>query len=233
MPIPTTFSAPSDETFPALNGFEPSPEDSLRYAVWLMLMADDVNRRAYSYDPDDAAKGVRISQGRPDYDTDTLALVLPCQIVQVAVSAGRWTYSTSKAGTLDITIGIAHIEAANTSKLPLDVAAPPITAETRLNRVRRILMRGTLHRESTATNAGKVIDPYRTPLAEDGTYAAPLVWMNSDAPEVTPARRVSFPNKRVRNDAELLAMDPVRDFAVSYGWLARYTVSVSDRDVMR
>jgi hypothetical protein len=232
--IPKTFSAPADETYPALNGYVPSPEDSLRYAVWLMLMADDVNRRAYSYDPEDESKGVRISQGRPDYDAQTLAIDLPCQIVDVSATAVEWKYSTSHAGELELTAGIALIEKPSSAKVLGDATAPDLTVHMKLDRVRRILMRGTLWREDINTQNGKLIDPYRTPLLDDGSYDMDAaVWLSVKAPDIRPARRQTFPNKRVRTDADLAALDPIRDFAVSYGWLAKYTVSVSDRDTMR
>lgn len=234
MTIPKTFSAPSDETYPALKGFRPSQEDALRYAVWLMMMADDVNRRAYSYVPDDPTRGVRITQGRPDHDPETLSITLPCQIIGVALQSGRFTYSTSRAGELEIVIACAHLEATNTSMLRPDVDAPSLTAETRLDRQRQILMRGTLYKEGMESDQSRVIDPYRTPLKEDGTYDLSAVkWLSVKAPDITPTRKITFPNRRVKSDAELLALDPVKDFAVSFGWLAKYTVVVSDRDEMR
>lgn len=233
MAIPKTFSAAGDATFPALNGFAPSREDSLRFAVWLMLYADDVNRRAYSYDPNDEAKGVRITQGRPDYDPETLALVLPCQLVSVAVASSRFQFSTSKAGELEVVIGVAHIEASNSSTIRPDVDAPSLTAETRLDRVRQILMRGTIYEEDQ-DRFGRVVDPYRTPRLGDESYdMSGARWLSLQAPDVTPTRKITFPNRRVRSDAELLALDPVRDFAVSFGWLARYTVAIGDRETMR
>jgi hypothetical protein len=234
VPIPKTFSAPPDTTFEALGGYVPSKEDALRYAVWLMLMADDVNRKAHSNVREDADAGVNIYQGRPEYDPLTLAIRrLPCQIVDIAPNDGRWTYETSHAGQLEIVIGIALLETANTSMLGSDVTAPPLTMETKLDRVRQILMRGTLWNDDMTTGDGKVIDPYRTALKEDGTYdMAGAKFIATLAPEIRPTGKRTFVNKRVRTQAEADALDPVRDFAVSFGWRARYIVNVPDRDLM-
>lgn len=233
--IPKTFSAPADETYANLKGYVPSPEDSARYAVWLMLMADDVNRRDMSYVPDEPERGVRISQGQPDYDPATLALILPCEIVQVAVSSGQFKYDTNRAGELDVTIGVALLEPASSAKIGNDVDAPPLTSETRLHRIRQILMRGTLYDTKATTRDGALVDPYRSPRKEDGTYDldGPAIWLCTKGPDITPTRKTTFPNRRVRSDADLAALDPVRDFAVSYGWLARYSIIVANRDTMR
>jgi len=232
VPIPKTFSAPADVAFPALNGYVPSKEDSLRYALWLMLVSDDVNRDAHSNVRGNPDAGVNITQVRPEYDATTLAIKrLPCQFVDVKLPAGRWSYSTSHAGELQIVMGIVLLEAANTSALTTDAAAPPLTMEAKLERVRRILMRGTLYKAGMTTGDGKVLDPYRTPLNEDGTYnMSAAKWISVQAPDLKPAASVRFANRRVRSESELLALDPVRDFAVSSGWLATYTVNVSDRD---
>lgn len=234
MPIPLTFSAPDDETFPGMNGFAPSPEDSLRYAVWLLMMSDDAIRRLYSYDPDDAAADVRIYQGRPNYDPQTLALTLPCMIVDVDVGASRFNYSTSGAGELEITIGIVHIEAPSSAKLGTDVDAPSLTAEAILSRVDQVLMRGTLYDEAADTRKAKLIDPYRSARNEDGTYdMATAKHITVKAPDITSARKATFTNRRVRTAEEAATLDPVRDFAVSFARRARYSVSVADRDTMR
>ncbi len=223
MPVPKTFSAPGDETFPSLNGFAPSPEDSLLFAVWLMLTADDVNREAYSG---------RIYMGRPEYDPQTLTLTLPCQLVQVRVGNLRWEYFAGRGGKLTIDIGVAHIEPNNTSKINPDVVAPSITAETRLDRMRQILMHGTIYKATQERFTGKVIHPYLTPRNGDGTYGTPLVWLAEQGPDIEPTLRVTFPNKRVRSPEDEAKLLP-GDFGVSYGWLARYTVNVRNRDTMQ
>lgn len=232
--IPKTFSAPGDATFPALNGFVPTPEDSLRYAVWLIAYSDDVLRRSYSYVPGDDAKGVRIFQNQPDYDPETLAMTLPALLVDIVVSDSRFTYSTSNAGEMQIVIGAAHIEAATSATIRPDVEAPSLLATTRLGRLRQALMRGTLYKDGMVTNKGRVLDPYLTPKNEDGTFDMNgAVWLTTMPPDIVPARRVKFPNRRWKTDAEFAALDPVRDFAVSFGLLAKYTVIVRDRDAMR
>jgi hypothetical protein len=232
--IPITFSAPTNATYPALKGFAVSPEDSLRYAVWLLMMADDAIRRHYSFAPDNPAAPVRITQGRPNYDPVTLTLTLPCMVVDVDVSATRFRYSTSGAGELDITVGLAHIEAADSSTLSTDVDAPSLTAEAVMCRWDQILMRGTLYDEAADTRKGKLVDPYRTPRKVDGTYdIAAAKWLNVTAPEITPARKLTFTNKRVKSQEELFALDPIKHSAVSYARRAKYTVSIGDRDEMR
>lgn len=236
MTIPKTYSAPPDETYPGLKGYVPSKEDALRYAVWLMLVADDVNRATHSNDPSNPAAGVNIFQCRPEYDAGSLAIKrLPCQIVDTVVGQSTWLYATSRAGELAIVIGVACLEPVDTSTVRTDPDAPSLTMETKLDRVRRILMRGTLWKEGMETGDGKVIDPYRTARKEDGSYdMSTASWLSLQPPEIRPASRVKFPNtnKPTKTAADLLQLDPVRDFAVSFGWLAKYPVVVNDRDTM-
>lgn len=235
MPVPVTFSAPADETYEALAGFEPSREDSLRYAVWLLMVADDVIRAHYAHDASDAAAGQRIYQGRPAYDPQTLSLSLPCMIVDVDIASSRFEYSTSGAGKLSVVVGIAAIESSDTSLLSEDVDEPSLTAHAILARVDRALMRGTLYDEDEdATRSGRLVDPYRTPRNVDGTYQIPaLKYLNAESPEITTAQRVKFSNRFTRTSEELYGLDPVRDFAVSCARRARYEIEIARRDLMR
>lgn len=234
MAIPKTFSAPPDVTFPTLGGFAPTVEDCVRAAVWLMLYSDDVNRNAYSYEDNNPAAGVRIRQGRADHDPATGAIILPQQLVLVAVASGTWRYSTSKAGTKRVTIGVMHMEAIDTSYVEVDVDAPSLTPEARLGRVEEILMRGTLYDEAEDSRDAKLIDPYYSPRNEDGTYdMSGAVFLSTKAPDIRPSARRVFPNRHVRTENELLALDPRSDFAVTFGLFATYDIDIANRENMR
>lgn len=223
-----------------MNGYAPSIADCVRAAVWLMLIADDVNRNAYAYEEvaamtSDMDTGlVRIKQGRADHDPATGALILPQQLVLVAAASGTWKYSTSKAGTENVTIGIMHIEAADTSFVSNDVDAPSVTPESRLARVREILQRGTLYDGAATSRAAKIIDPYNSPLSEDGTYDLNEArFLCTMAPDIRYGAKSVFPNRHTRTEAELLALDPRTDFAVAYGLFATYSIDVANRENMR
>lgn len=233
MTIPVTFSAPPDETFPELNGYVPSLEDSIRKGVWLMLRADDVNRKAHSNDPEDAAAGVNIYQGRPAYDPDRLSIKrLPCQVVDIAPAGSDFRYLTANAGERIIIVGVSLLNAASTALLPEDAS---VTTEAMLSRVRSILMRGTLWKSDMSTNKGRVIDPFFAPRNEDGTYAAPppSAYLNMEGPDIRPSSPRYIQNRYVRTAKEAEDLHPVRDFAVSFGWRAAYRIIVGDRDTPR
>lgn len=235
MPIPKTFSAPADETFPALKGFAPSYEDSSRYAVWLMMYADDVNRRDYSYDDDDVSKGVRILQNRPEMDPTTGQLsALPQQVIGVSFSATRVTPETGRGAEITVEIALAHIEAMDSAWLDSDVDNPPPTVEMRCGRWRQILERGTIFEEDQSEETYALIDPYYTPRNLDDTYdTSQLVYLTTKPPTVRPTARQVLTKKWVRTEAELRALDPIRDFAVAYGVLATFQITVTDRGKWR
>lgn len=235
--IPKTFSAPPDATWPHLAGYAPTFEDALRYAVWLMFVADDVVRNDYSYVTNNAADApqlTRIVQQNAHGDPETGALTLPQLVVGVAVPSLAWKFATGAAGQERVTIGLGHLEAVDTAWLETDVTKPPLTPETRMGRWREILMRGTLYAADREPHTSLVIDPYRTPRNEDGSYdMGQLKVLSNTAPDIKATTKRVFPNRVVKSEAELLALDPVRDYAVSYGLLATYTVDVRDRENLR
>jgi hypothetical protein len=235
VPIPKTFSAPADETFPALNGYAPTIEDSTRYAVWLMMYADDVNRKSYSFDDDDPAKGVRIRQNRADADPVTGQLVLPQQLIGVRFDASRFTYETGMSGEETVEIACMHLEAVDSSWLDTDVDNPPLTLEARCGRWREILMRGTIFEEAQLQKETyALVDPFYSPLDENGFYdTSQMVTLTTKPPAVRPTARSVFPARPVKSEAELWKLDPVKDFAVAYGVLATFQIPVRDRRNMR
>jgi hypothetical protein len=226
--IPKTFSAPGE-------AYEPSIADAVRYAVWLMLVADNVNRRAYMYDENDEARGVRIFQTQPEFDISTGRVTTPQQVVGNAISQASWKYATNNAGEIRITIGVAHIGAADSDFLSNDVNAPSITPETRLARVHEILMRGTLWREDQIEEDAKrsrLVDPYRSPLDGEGLYEeGSITFLSTMAPDIRYSAKQTYPNprERLQSEADIYKLDPIRDFAVSYGLFATYTVDVRNR----
>lgn len=194
-----------------------------------MLMADDANRSAYAYDPVNLAKGVRIFQGRAGTDPAG-HVVVPQQIVGVAVANSTWAFHTSKQGERRVTIGVLHLEAPNTSYVDTDTDVPPITPETRLARTTEILMRGTIYRAGD-TSTAEVIDPYDSPLNDDGTYDIERIRILSNRPpDVRQTAKESFPLKPVAALNDYLTLDLIRDFAVAYGVLATWTINIDDRD---
>jgi hypothetical protein len=233
--IPKTFSAPSDATFPALNGYAPSVEDCLRYAVWLMFYADDLNRKTYSYDDADPAKGVRIVQQDPMTESEDGVLTFPQQIIAVAVPNTKTKLQTGGAATQTITIAVLHLDKVRVDWLETDITAPMLTPEARMARWKEILMRGTLVDESYLTaESSVVVDPYYTPRNEDGTYdATQLKLLCARPPDITPAAKRTFPARPVSSEQEWWSLDPVRDFALSFGVFATYSVDLSNRGNMR
>lgn len=230
MPIPKTLSAPSDSTFPALKGFAPSIEDRVRYAVWLMMYSDDVLRREYSYDEADASKGVRIRQEVADYDNESGGLILPQMGVYTGVSAGAIDPKTSMRAENRVVIVVMHYEAPTTARLETDVTIPMLTYESKLARTRAVLMRGTIFEEDQNEEATYLVDAYASPLLPDGGYdPAQIVTLTTQPPAIRPTVKRSIPNRTVKSEAEYWKLDPIRDYAVTYGLTATYSIEIKLR----
>jgi hypothetical protein len=236
MPTPRTFSQGSET-------LEPSIEDALRDGIWIMLRADDGNRKTYSFDDDEPAAGIRIYSGVAHVDPSEGRIIIPQQIVTVAVASNRLAFETTGDASKRVTIAIAHLERPETGYLEVDVDAPAITPEARLARTEEILMRGTLFIEDMATNNGRVIDPYRSPIYDEDTAATPddvglyipeeVRYLNELLPEVVRAQPLPIRLRAARTQAEALNIDPVTDLAVVYSLLATYTISIGDRENLR
>jgi hypothetical protein len=175
VPLPITFSPPGD-------GYVPSPADRLRDGIWLMLRADNVNRAEYSADPededrDDERGNVHIFSDVEGREGDQVKnfIIVPQQLVVVAPSRLQFQYETARAGKFAVTISIIFYEAPDTAFLTIDPENPPLTVHAKHERVRRILMRGTLYADPESlsidhpySSNGQVVDPYGTPLTEEG-----------------------------------------------------------------
>ena len=193
-------------------------------------MADNANRKAYSFDDDDPDKGVRISSEIEQTDEDG-RLQVPQQVVVVGFGSVRGEPRVSLQSSRRVTINIGLFEANDSAALEVDLVAPSITVLAKLRRVEEILMRGTLYESGMETNRGVVVDPYRSELNEDGTYnTAAMVTMNVLLPDVVraPPRAIA----RTKTGELDLPVDPVRDIAVLYGVSATYTVEIPDRDAI-
>ena len=226
MTVPKTFSAPGDE-------YAPSIEDSLRDGVWLMLLADDLTRKTYSYDPANADAGVRILAGAGDVEPESKALVVPQLIVNVGIANNRLELGTTGDGEKQITIIITLLEKVDRSYLRPDVSAPPVTAETKLARIEQTLMLGTLYRAGILTERGRVVDPYNSPLLPDGTYdPATVRILNTRPPAISRQRPFGVRRKPPDSEDDLFRVDPQKDIAVAYGVFATYTVTLADREDM-
>lgn len=209
-----------------------------------MLRADDANRKIYSYDDDDPSKGVRIVSRIAHTDnTNDQRIVVPQQIVSVAIGRGDFKFLTAGAGEELVYIAITHLEAISTDYIDVDVEgtiakwaadAKLITPESKCSRTAEILMRGTLYQAGQATNNGRVVDPYNSPLLADGTYDPNNVKLIGTgppkfsylSPRIEPLRRPP------RNESEFFALDPIRDLAVRYDVIAAYSVDIRDRGHM-
>jgi hypothetical protein len=230
--IPQTFSAPGD-------AYEPSVEDCLRDGVWLMLLADDLIRKSHSFDPENAVAGVRILAGAGNVEPGMNRLTVPQIIVNVGIGSNRFELGTTGDAEKTITIVILMLEKPDTSYLRPDVDAPPLTAETKLARLEEVLMRGTLYRLDEDENLivderGRVIDPYYSPLEEDGTYTpASVVFLNTGPPSITRQRPFGVRRKPPDTEDDLFRVDPQKDIAVAYGVFATYTVTLNDRKNLR
>jgi hypothetical protein len=209
VPIPKTFSPPGTE-------FVPSAEDALRTGVFLMFRADDLTRADYAYDADDESKGLRMGVGRflaTEGPKESRRIVLPQLLIASAFGSTRWSYNTGRSGQRLVTVVASHLEARDTSDLEMDTAAPELTPEARFARFETILMYGTIIADDRESRAGRVVDPYLSPLLEDGTYdRAQIRYLNNLLPDIT--RR----------------MDVVGDIAVAYSLIAVYTIDVADRE---
>jgi hypothetical protein len=205
--LPVTFSAPGS--------YQPSFLDSLRFGVWLMMITDDVNRTGYDLNEGDDNSGLRIYQAIPHVNNGSI--VLPQQVVQVNLRATRIKFKTGKAVEAHAVITVGHFEHPDESYLDPDVDATPVTPETRITRTASVLMRGTLFRSDheNDTRHGQVVDPYYSPLNEDGTYDEnSLIILNVEAPDLT------------------YDMQTIPGIAVVYAVHAAYDVEIRDRDVM-
>lgn len=227
MTLPTTFSAPG-------TAYRPSVHDCLRDGIYLMLLADDLNRKAFSYDDADPSKGVRIRAEVEQTDDDG-RLVTPQQIIAVGFGSSRFTLDVSRGGTLKATVNIGILEANTSGGVSVDVGIPPVTVLAKLARVHAILMRGTLYAAGQPTNNSQVIDPYNSELNEDGTYdQSALRVLNTIAPEIVYAPPRSILRKKPTTEEELLralmAIDLARDSAVLYGLSATYTIDMTSRE---
>ena len=183
-----------------------------------MYMADDLTRREYSYDPANPAKGVRIFAG-PFAATEggpkEKKLVLPQLLVTGAFASGRWSYNTGNSGEKRILVVTTRIVAQDSSYNRIDVDEPEITPETHFAQLERVLMCGTLYIESQTSNAAKVVDPYRSPILNNGRYDPDQVkFLNALAPELT--RQVSL----------------IGEIGVAYSLIAAYIVDVRNREIM-
>lgn len=227
--IPKTFSATSAE-----DTYAPSIEDTVRDAVWLMLYSDEVNRRAYSYDDDNPDAGVRIFAGLAHIDPSDGRIVVPQQIVSVATSQGQWSYEPNSSGVKRVAIAIGHLESPDTKWLTVDVDAPQFTPETRVAHTAEIIMRGTLYAEGRTSEAGRIVDPYLSPLNEDETYDLDQIRLLSNkAPEIKQVAPVPVRRRPAKNSDDLFIADPVRDVAILYSLVVVYTVDVTNRENMR
>jgi hypothetical protein len=221
--LPVTFSAPGDSYFPSV-------EDCLRDGVYLMLRADDVNRRAYSFDADDPAMGVRISSEVERVDNNH-RLLLPQQIVAVGFNSIRFQLELTNTGTQRITINIGFYEASNSEFLDVDLETPPVTVLSKMARVKEILFRGTLYKLGMESNNGRVVDPYNSPLNEDGTYDETKIReLNRLLPEVVYAPPRAIALRKPTSEEDWL--DPVRDLGVLYSLSATYVIDMQDRENM-
>lgn len=223
--IPKTFSAPGSH--------EPSIDDRVRDAVFLALMADDANRKYYSYDDDNPDAGVRISAGFAH--TRNRTYDVPQQLVQCVTGSNQLELLVQHDAIKRVSIAITHFEKPTTGKIEVNVLAPQMTPETLMGRTEEILMRGTLHVEGQVTAQGVLIDPY-SPLLDDGTYDPPtIVRLNELIPTIQ--RQQPLPIKRSLALDDLLKefdeLDPTKDIAVLYTVVATYEINVADRDNLR
>lgn len=201
-----------------------------------MLRADNVNRREYAYDPGDESKGVRIYTNMEGRDENDQRIIVPQQVVVVAMPAIKWEFLTGNSGTVRCTIHVAHFEKPDTDYVQFDSLAPSITVLAKMNRTRQILMRGTLYDEDRVADHpsenGAVIDPYATPLLPDGTYdPSGIVRISEKPPEITYGVPRAIPRKQREGDDES-KVDRVKDVALLYSVLATYEIDITNRDTM-
>lgn len=215
MPTPVTFSPPG-------TAYVPSAADALRYGVWLMMKADDVIRKDLSYDATNPAKGVRIFSGREIQTIEDGAagrkLVLPQLLVTSVFASNRFTYGTAKSGERKVVVALTYLEAPDSSYYGMDVDTFRATAEAKMARFELVLQHGTITKPGMVTNKAMIVDPYLSPLREDGTYDPDgIVYLNKLAPEP-----ITYESRFVEQNGE-----PV---AVAYSLIAPYSVNVSNRE---
>lgn len=236
--IPITFSAPGDS-------LEPTVEDALQLGVWLMMRADKLNARQYSYDSHDPNANVRIVMDQAAVDRHG-SLTLPQQIVAVAFAANRFTY-TIQGGKKTVSVGVIHLERPRTRYTEeSQISVAPVTpAETPLmiyGRIEEILQRGTIYKPDMDEYRAIVVDPYRSQLyaaetapSEEliGAYdQGSMVTLNRTAPDLS--RTISFwPIPKTPPGGDWSKLNPLTDIAVGYGVTAQYEVTIRDRTNMR
>lgn len=224
MPIPKTFSAPAPATY------RPSVEDCLRDGVWLMMYSDDLHRAYYAYDKNNYAKGFSITSGHPHSGPD--GFDVPQLVVQVSVEGGTVNPQTGSSSERLIDITVSHFEPLSEEMVKVNVAAFTRTAEALLSRTEVILAKGTIFAEGMETNRAHVIDPYYSPLLEDGTYdpEGPPRTLNGIPPDVRRLVPRPLPRRLPRNAADYDAILQARDIAIIYSLRARYTVDITNRE---
>lgn len=209
-----------------------------------MLRADNVNRAEYSAEPededrDDERGNVHIFsdvEGRTG-DEDQHRIIVPQQLVIVGSSTLTFQYELSNAGKMPIAVIILFYEPPDTAFLEINPAEPRITVYAKMERVRQILMRGTLFVSGQTSADGAIVDPYETPLIDEGDDEGMY-----DPDEITyitndPPTRIAYgaPRaierkdwRRVQQEAE--TSEPVRDLAVAYSLIATYELEIKDRE---
>lgn len=213
MALPITFSPPGDT-------YAPAAEDALRTGVMMLFLADNVTRKAYSYDEADSSKGVRIYAGGEAQTTGAKGnrtLVLPQLLVSSAFASGRFTYSIGSGGEKETVIIITHFESIDTSYIDTDPSAPEITPESRFARFEAILMHGTLYEAEQESQDAVIVDPYRSGKLDSGLYdPSAIVRLNGLAPEFRRAQQI------VTNAVG-------QSIAVSFSLFATYKMDIKNR----
>lgn len=243
MPItlPVTYSAPDD-------GYQASVIDALQLGVYLLMMADDTNRKRYSMDPANAAAGVRIVQSKDALHSQDGMIIVPQQIIGVDLARSEIRADrTAGAGTMTVRIAITFLRhyrpryvGESEINAVRDMDDPSVASE--LAHIVGILERGTLYLEDMETANGKVVDPMRTALAGEGTYDASthIYTLNENPPSITimqadflskdPKRSVDKiwreAQENAANEAPIIAF--AKYIGVAYGVLAEYEVIVPD-----
>lgn len=239
--LPITFSAPDD-------GYQASVIDALQLGVYLLLMADDTNRKRYSMDPENAAAGVRIVQSKDAIHSQDGMIIVPQQIVGVDLPRSEIRADrTAGAGTIIVRVLVSFLRhyrpryvGESETNTDRDMDEPSIASE--LAHIVGIFERGTLYLEDMETADGKVVDPMRTALAEDGTYdtATPIYTLNENPPSIS-IQQADFLSRDPKRSVEKIWRDaqdnaqeeaPIIAFAkyigVAYGVVAEYEVIVPD-----
>lgn len=234
--LPKTYSPPGD-------AYEPPVEEALQFGVWLMLNADNLNRKLVSYVDDNPAAGVRIREAKAEIDQADMSIVVPQQIVSVPFASVGFEYDTTRGGKRKVPIRIKYLVPYQTSYA--DSELPPSASPSVLrvlSRIDEILLRGTLYiaediNGPVTTMDGKVVDPYRTPLLTEETAPTPelvgtydptaIAWLNEKPPDLGRDNPEFWLRRRVTDASKL---DPVRDIAVAYGVTARYEIRIHDRE---